>query len=100
MSRRVRVGRGTQTRFTADLSRRLKGVMVNYRHGQLSKDEARAKARRLIDTEFQTLLAVSRNRVRIAVGKVGELPPEERRRLERWRDEYLDDFYGILDDVR
>ena len=100
MSRRIRVGRGTHKRFTADLTRRLKEIERSYRHRQLSKERARAKAQRVVDAEFETLLAVSRNRVRMAVGKVGELPPEERRRLEQWRDEYIKGFYGILDDAK
>jgi len=100
VSRRIRVGRGTHKRFTADLTRRLKQLSIIYRDGMLSKEQTRTKAKRIIDAEFEVLLAVSRNRVKMAVGKVGELPPEERRRLEQWRNEYLKDFYGILDDAK
>lgn len=34
------------------------------------------------------------------LGRVGTLPPEERARLERWRDQYVADFGRIIGDVK
>jgi len=78
----------------------LKGLATNYRFGFLSKEQAKKQGRRLIDNHFETMLRMSRDRIRTAVKVVGELPPEERRRMERWRDDETRNFNGILDDVR
>jgi len=100
MSRRIRVGRGLHGRQTRDLSRRLKGIITNYRFALITKKRARELGRAAIDDEFETLLRASRDRVRTALRRPVELPPEERRRLERWRDDYIGDFNAILADVK
>jgi len=100
MSRRVRVARGTHDRETADLERQLKAIIINYRFGVVNRQRAMDKARALINRQFDDLLAIARSRVHTATGRRVELPPEERRRMERWRDEYINDFEGILSDVK
>lgn len=82
------------------MTRQLKGVVINYRFGVITKQRATEAGRRIIEDEFKTLLRMSRDRVRWTIRKVGELPPEAQRRLERWRDEYVQDFLKILDDVK
>ena len=100
MSRRIRVSRGTLARGSNDLGRRLKGLVTNYRFALVSKQRALEQGKRLIDNHFETMLRLSRDRIRTALKVTAELPPEERKRLERWRDDYVADFEKILDDVR
>lgn len=100
MSRRIRVGQGASNRFAADIIRRLKGIVISYRHDFYSKEIAKERGKTVIEDEFDALLRLSRDRVRWTLKRPVELPPEERRRLERWRDDYIKDFYGIIDDVK
>jgi len=67
----------------------------------MSRKRALEKSKQVIYRQFDTLLGLSRDRVRYAVGgrPVG-LPPEELARLEKWRDDYVADFWKILDDAR
>jgi len=100
MSQRIRVGQGTQNRSAADLNRKLKAIIISYRHDFYSKETAKERGKAAIEDEFESLLRLSRERVRWTLKRPVELPPEERRRLERWRDDYIKDFYGIIDDVK
>jgi len=101
MSRRILVDVGTHTRETNDLSRQLKAIRINYMHGVMSRERALEKAKQIIRRQFDTLLGLSRDRVRYAVGgRPVNLPPEELARLEKWRDGYIADFGKILDDAR
>ena len=100
MSRRIRVGSGTQDRETNDLVRQLKAVVINFRGGVVSKERAKEKARRVIQRQFDFLLRLSRDRIRYQLKRVVELPPEELARLERWRDDYIADFEKIIDDTQ
>ena len=86
--------------LSRNLGRRLKAVAANYRLGLVSRDQALAQARRYIDAEFETMLRVSRDRIRWTLGRAVELPDEARTRLERVRDQYVSDFEKILGDVK
>jgi len=83
-----------------DLSRRLMAIRRNYRHRLISASWAKSTGKAAIEDEFRTLLRVSQNRVQYALKRRIELPPEERARLERWRDEYVKDWERIVDDVK
>jgi len=100
MSQRILVGQGTQNRFAADINRRLKAIIISYRHDFYTKEVAKERGKAAIEDEFDALLRLSRDRVRWRLKRPVDLPPEERRRLERWRDDYIKDFYGIIDDVK
>ena len=100
MIQRVIIGRGTQDMLTRDLSRRLMAIRRNYHHGLLSKERAKASGNAVIEDEFETRLRVSRDRVQYIFRRKIELPPEERTRLERWRDGYIEDWERIIDDIR
>lgn len=100
MSRRISVPRGLQDLLTSTLTRRLMGIKNNYFWNLMSKERAKEQGRLAIEDEFRTLLRVGRDRVRYALGRVSELPPEERARLERWRNEYVADFGNIIDGVK
>lgn len=100
MSRRIQVGRGASDRFAADLNRRLKAIVISYRHDFYTKDRAKERGKAAIEDEFDALLRLSRDRVRWTLKRPVELPPEERTRMERWRDDYIKDFNGIIDDVK
>ena len=86
--------------MTSMLTRRLMGIKNNYFWGLISKERAKASGRAAIEDEFKTLLRVSRDRVQYTFKRRIELPPEERDRLERWRDEYVVDWGRIMDDVK
>jgi len=86
--------------LTRDLSRKLKAVVSGYRLGFYSKSHAKRRGEYLIRDEFETLLRVSRDRLKFSTGRAVDLPAEERQRLEQWRDGYIRDFGGIIDDVR
>jgi len=100
MSRTIRVGQGAQNRFAADLNRKLKAIIISYRHDFYTKEVAKERGKVAIEDEFNALLRLSRDRVRWTLRRPVELPPEERRRMERWRDEYIRDFNAIIDDVK
>lgn len=86
--------------LTGMLTRRLMGIKNNYFWGLMSKKRAKEQGRLAIEDEFAVLLRVGRDRVRYALGRVSELPPEELARLRRWRDEYIADFSNIIDDIK
>ena len=65
----------------------------------ISVEWAKTIGRKAIENEFETLLRVSQNRVQYTLRRRVELPPEERGRLERWRDGYVADWERIVDDV-
>ena len=100
MSHRISVPRGTQDMFTKDLSRQLKAIVISYRHGFHSKEVAKERGKAVIEDEFETLLRLSHDRIRWTLRRPVNLPPEERARLERWKDDYVLDFYKILDDIQ
>jgi len=94
------IDRGAQERETADLTRRLKGIQTNYRFGIMDKARAQIVGARVIDDHYKTLLRMTRGRLSYSLGRPITLAPEDRRRLERWRDEALEDWNTILDDVK
>jgi len=100
MTRRIMVSRGTQDMLTRDLNRQLLSIRRNYYHGLTSKAQAKASGKAVIEDEFLTLLRVGRDRIRYDLGRVAELPPEDRARLERWRDNYIADWGRIIDDIK
>lgn len=100
MSQRIRVGQGSQNRFAADISRKLRAIIISYRHDFYTKEVAKQRGKAAIEDEFDALLRLSHDRVRWTLKRPVELPPEERARQERWRDDYIKDFYRIVDDVK
>jgi len=100
MTQRILVGRGTQDMLTSVLTRHLIGIKNNYFWGLISKERAKASGRAVIEHEFETLLRVSRDRVQYTFKRKIELPPEEKIRLERWRDDYIVDWERIIDDIK
>lgn len=100
MTQRILIGRGIQDMLTGDLTRRLMGIKNSYFWGLISKKRAKASGKAVIEDEFKTLLRVSRDRVQYTFRRKIELPPEERTRLERWRDGYIEDWKRIIDDIK
>ena len=99
MTQRILIGRGTQDMLARDLSRWLMAIRRNLRFRLISAEWAKTTGRKAIENEFETLLKVSQNRVQYTLRRKVELPPEERQRLERWRDEYVVDWERIVDDI-
>jgi len=100
MSRHLKIEQGAQRRETADLTRRLKGVQTNYRFGIIDKTRAQEAGARVIEDHYQTLLRLTWGRLGYSLGRPVTLAPEDRRRLDRWRDEGVEDWNRILDDVK
>ena len=100
MSRRIKVDTGTQDRETADLTRRLKGVELNYRFGIIDKVRAKQMSTRIIDDHYHTLLSLTRGRLGYNLKRNVSLTPEDKRRLDGWRDQAIRDFEAIIDDTR
>ena len=94
------IGQGAQERETADLTRRLKGIQTNYRFGIMDKKQAQLVGARVIEDHYQTMLRFTRGRLGYSLGRPVSLAPEDRRRLDRWRDEAVEDWNTILDDVK
>ena len=86
--------------MTSTLTRRLMGIKNNYFWGLMTKKRAKEQGRLAIEDEFRTLLRVGRDRVQYALKRRIGLPPEERGRLERWRDGYILDWERIVDDIK
>lgn len=80
-------------------TRKLKNIVDSYKHGIYTKKIAKEQGKAAIEDEFEILLNLSRDRVSSMLKRPIELPPEELQRLERWRDDYIKDFGGIIDDV-
>lgn len=100
MSRHILIGQGAQERETADLTRRLKGIQINYRFDIIDKARAQRQGARVIEDHYKTLLRLTRGRLGYSLGRPVSLAPEEQRRLDRWRDEAIEDWNRILDDVK
>ncbi len=100
MSQRIQVSQGAQNRFAADLNRKLKAIITGYRHAFYTKKIAKGRGKAAIMDEFDALLRLSHDRVRWTLKRPVTLPPEERRKLERWRNDFIKDFNGIIDDVK
>ncbi len=100
MSRRIKIDTGTQRRETADLTRRLKGINVNYRFGIVDKRRAKKLGKRVIEDHYQTLLKLTKGRLGYALKRPVTLTPEDQRRLDNWRNQAIRDFEAIIDDTR
>jgi len=100
MFRHIMIGQGAQERETADLTRRLKGIQINYRFGIMDKKRAQLVGARVIDDHYKTMIRLTRGRLGYALKRPVSLSPEDQRRLDRWRDEAIEDWNTILDDVK
>ena len=100
MSRHIMISRGTQERETADLTRQLKGIQINYRFGIMDKKRAQYVGARVIDDHYKTMIRLTRGRLGYALKRPVSLSPEDQRRLEQWRDDAIKDWNTILDDVK
>ena len=100
MSRRIKVDTGTQKRETADLTRRLKGAELNYRFGIIDKKRAKQMGTRIIGDHYNILLRLTRGRLGYNLKRDVTLTPEDRKRLDGWRNQAIKDFEAIIDDTR
>jgi len=100
MSRTLKVDTGTQDRETRDLTRRLKGIEINYRFGIIDKKRAKRLSTRVIDDHYHTLLSLTRGRLGYNLKRNVTLSPEDKRRLDNWRNQAIRDFEAILDDTK
>ena len=100
MSRRIRVDTGTQTRETADLTRRLRGVELNYRFGIIDKQRAKQMGASVINDHYNTILRLTRDRLGYSIQRTVSLSPENKRSLDDWRKQAIKDFEAIIDDTR
>lgn len=91
---------GTQRRETADLTRRLKGVRLNYRFAIINKRRAKTLGKRIIEDHYQTMLKLTQGRLGYAINRPVSLTLEDQRRLDSWRDQAVRDFEAIIDDTR
>jgi len=95
MFRHIMIGQGAQERETADLTRRLKGIQINYRFGIMDKKRAQLVGARVIDDHYKTMIRLTRGRLGYALKRPVSLSPEDQRRLDRWRDEAIEDWNTI-----
>ena len=100
MSRQIKIDTSTQTRETKDLTRQLKGIELNYRFGIITKKRAKKIVKRLITEHYYTLLALTRGRLGYNLKRDVTLTPEDKRRLDAWKNQATKDFGAILDDAR
>ena len=96
----ILISQGAQDREVRDLSRRLKGIIINYRFRQISLARAKRLGARVIDQHYRKLLDLSQRRIRVSTHQVAELTPETKRRLDNWRKQAVEDFEAILEDVK
>ena len=101
MSRRrhVMMQSGAINRESMDLTRQLNNIMFQYKFGQITLTQAKLKAERVIQRHYDSLLALTKTRIRYALGPGGELSPEHKQQLERWKQDAIDNFNVILDDI-
>lgn len=100
MSRRIKIDTGTQNRETADLTRRLKGVELNYRFGIIDKRRAKKMGATIINDHYNTLLRLTRGRLGYNIKRNVTLTKEDQKRLDDWRNQAIRDFEAIIDDTR
>ena len=100
MSRQIKIDTSTQQRETKDLTRQLKGIELNYRFGIIPKKRAKQIGERLITKHYYTLLALTRGRLGYNLKRNVTLTPEDKRRLDTWKNQAIKDFGAILDDAR
>jgi hypothetical protein len=86
--------------LVSDLNRQLMSIRRNYYHGLISKAQAKISGKAVIRNEFETLLRLSRDRIKWTLKRPVELPPEDLVRLEQWRDGYIADWGRIIDDIK
>lgn len=67
--------------------------------GITSKDQAKNRGKELFARELEDLLQVTWQELDTMMPKVGSMPPEEKARLERWRDEEYARFAAAIDDL-
>ena len=100
MSRQYKVPQGTLQRETRDLTRQLKGIQTNYRFGIITKKRAKQAGAKVITEHYNTLLALTRGNLGYNLKRPVSLTPEDKRRLDNWRDQAIQDFGDIIDDVK
>jgi len=94
------IGQGAQERETADLTRQLKGIQINYRFGIMDKKRAQLVGARVINDHYKDLIRLTRGRLGYALKRPVSLSPEDQRRLDQWRDDTIKDWNTILDDIK
>lgn len=98
--RHILIGQGAIDVQVAQFTVQLKAIVLQYRFGQISKRYAKKLGERRIKQHYEAMLGLSRSRIIYAMGPDPTLMPEDIKRLERWKQETIDDFKAIIDDVK
>ena len=98
--RHVLIGQGAIDLQVAQFTVQLKAIVMNYRFGQIDKRTAKKMGVRRIEQHYRAMLGLSKSRTIYALGPGATLMPEDRKRLDRWKEQTIDDFKAIIDDVR
>ena len=101
MSRRhILIGQGAIDLQVTQFTIQLKAIVLQYRFRQIDKRRAKKLGTRRINQHYKAMLGLSKSRTIYALGPGATLMPEDRKRLEQWKNNEIDNFEAIIDDVR
>ena len=98
--RHILIGQGAIDVQVAQFSIQLKAIVLQYRFRQIDKRRAKKMGERRINQHYKAMLGLSKSRTIYALGPGASLMPEDKKRLDRWKEQTIDDFEAIIDDVR
>lgn len=98
--RHVLIGQGAIDLQVTQFTIQLKTIVMNYRFGQIDKRTAKKMGTRRVEQHYRAMLGLSKSRTIYALGPGATLMPEDRKRLERWKQGAIEDFKAIIDDVK
>ena len=90
---------GTIQQNALTLFFRLNALKTQIITRMMTKKEAKHQAKLIFDQEFLTLLQLSKQEVRVQSGFVGDIPPDEMRRLVGWKNEEIQNFNTVIDAI-
>ena len=81
--------------FTYQLTR-IKNWLVA---GRITLVQAKALGKQTFDAELERLIAFTYNELKVMMRGIKGIPPDEMDRMEKWKEEELNRYYVILEDV-
>jgi len=98
--RHILIGQGAIDLQVAQFTIQLKAIVLQYRFGQINKRYAKKLGERRINQHYNAMLGLSKSRTIYALGPGATLMPEDRARLEQWKNSEIENFKAIIDDVK
>ena len=97
--RRISIPDGTYIRYSNRVNAKLQRLYRRYRHKKLTKPEVRKRGKKVIDEQFEDMTKFVDRFFKRKLGKTDDLSSDDKKELDKWRDETIESWNGIVDDM-